>query len=66
MDIKKVVVYGAGTMGNGIAQVCAANGFDVTMVDITQEFVDKGMAAIGKSLGRLVKKGTQEGTLFRP
>jgi len=56
MEIKKVIVYGAGTMGNGIAQVCAANGFEVTMVDIAQNFVDKGMAAIGKSLGRLVKK----------
>ncbi len=56
MDIKKVVVYGAGTMGNGIAQVCASSGFDVTMIDIKQEFVDKGMAAIQKSLGRLVKK----------
>ncbi len=56
MEIKKVTVYGAGTMGNGIAQTCAANGFDVTMVDIEQEYVDKGMAAIEKSLGRLVKK----------
>jgi len=56
MEIKKVIVYGAGTMGNGIVQVCAASGFNVTMVDIKQEFVDKGLAAIQKSLGRLVKK----------
>ena len=56
MEIKKVVVYGAGTMGNGIAQVCAASGLDVTMVDIKQDFVDKGMASIEKSIGRLVKK----------
>ncbi len=56
MQIKKVIVYGAGTMGNGIVQTCAASGFDVTMVDIEQRFIDKGMAAIQKSLGRLVKK----------
>jgi 3-hydroxybutyryl-CoA dehydrogenase len=56
MEIKKVVVYGAGTMGSGIAQVCAASGLDVTMVDIKQDFIDKGMASIEKSLARLVKK----------
>jgi 3-hydroxybutyryl-CoA dehydrogenase len=56
MNIKKIVVYGAGTMGNGIVQVCASSGFDVVMVDISQEFVDKGMAAITKSIGKLVAK----------
>jgi 3-hydroxybutyryl-CoA dehydrogenase len=56
MAIEKVAVIGAGTMGNGIAQVFAHNGFSVTMIDIKDEFVKKGVAAIDKSLGRLVKK----------
>lgn len=49
-------VIGAGTMGNGIAQTAASNGFDVVMCDISQEFVDKGVANVGKSLDRFVKK----------
>ncbi len=49
-------VIGAGTMGNGIAQTAASNGFDVVMCDISQEFVDKGFANVGKSLDRFVKK----------
>jgi 3-hydroxybutyryl-CoA dehydrogenase len=56
--IKKVFVIGAGTMGNGIAQVSAQAGYDVVMSDIKDEFIKKGMAAIEKSLDRLVKKGT--------
>ncbi len=56
MDIKNVAVIGAGTMGNGIAQVFAYHGFPVTMIDIKKEFLDRGMAAIDKSLSRLVKK----------
>lgn len=56
MDIQKVVVYGAGTMGSGIAQVCAASGLEVVMVDISQEFVDKGMATVNKSISKLVAK----------
>jgi 3-hydroxybutyryl-CoA dehydrogenase len=56
--IKKVFVIGAGQMGNGIAQVTAQAGYDVTMSDIKDEFVQKGMDAIGKSLDRSVKKGT--------
>jgi len=43
-------------MGNGIAQVAACAGYDVTMIDIKQEYVDKGLAAIEKSLARVVKK----------
>ena len=53
MAIEKVAVVGAGTMGNGIAQVFAAKGFSVTMIDIKDEFVQKGVAAIDKSLSRL-------------
>ena len=56
MAIEKVAVIGAGTMGNGIAQVFAQKGFSVTMIDIKDEFVQKGVAAIDKSLSRLVKK----------
>ncbi|MFG0316332.1 MAG: 3-hydroxybutyryl-CoA dehydrogenase [Planctomycetota bacterium JB042] len=55
-ELKTVGVIGAGTMGNGIAQVFAANGFDVTLVDTSEEFLSRGTAAIEKSLARLVKK----------
>jgi 3-hydroxybutyryl-CoA dehydrogenase len=58
MDINKVFVIGAGQMGNGIAQVTAQAGYDVTMSDIKDEFIQKGMTAIDKSLDRGVKKGT--------
>ncbi|HKX84159.1 MAG TPA: 3-hydroxybutyryl-CoA dehydrogenase [Pyrinomonadaceae bacterium] len=51
-------VIGAGTMGNGIAQTAANAGFDVVMCDIKQEFVDRGVANISKSLDRFVKKET--------
>jgi len=51
-------VVGAGTMGNGIAQVFAACGHEVVLVDVNDEAVGRGISAIGKSLDRLVKKGT--------
>ena len=57
MEIRKVGVVGAGTMGNGIAQVFAASGYPVVMRDVGQEQVDRGMGAISKSLGRMVEKG---------
>lgn len=56
MNIKSVIVYGAGTMGNGIAQVCAQAGLDVTMIDIEQSFLERGLNAIKTSLAKLVKK----------
>ncbi len=56
MAIEKVAVIGAGTMGNGIAQVFAQHGFQVTMIDIKKEFVERGLAAIDKNLSRLVAK----------
>ena len=56
MAIKKVCVVGSGTMGNGIAQVSAGAGYETTMVDIKQEFVDRGMNAIKASLARFVQK----------
>ncbi|KMY67274.1 3-hydroxybutyryl-CoA dehydrogenase [Desulfocarbo indianensis] len=56
MDVKTIGVIGAGQMGNGIAQVAAAAGFQVIMNDISQEFCERGLATIKNSLGRLVKK----------
>ncbi len=56
MSIEKIAVLGAGQMGNGITQVAACAGYEVTMIDIKQEFVDKGMATIEKSLSKLVSK----------
>ena len=55
--MKKVAVIGAGTMGNGIAQVCATFEYQVSMVDISDEVVKNGMKAIESSLSRLKKKG---------
>ncbi len=51
-------VVGAGTMGNGIAQTAAGVGFEVVMCDIKQEFVERGVQNISKSLDRFVKKET--------
>ena len=56
MSIKKIAVLGAGQMGNGITQVAACAGYQVTMIDIQQEYVDRGIAAIEKSLAKLVSK----------
>ncbi len=56
MEIKKVGVIGAGTMGNGIAQVAATSGCDVVMMDIKSEFIERGMKNINKSLTRLKGK----------
>ena len=51
-------VIGAGTMGNGIAQTAAGADFQVVMCDVAADFVERGLANIGKSLDRFVKKGT--------
>lgn len=56
MDIDKIAVLGAGQMGNGITQVAACAGYQVVMIDIKQEFVDRGIATIEKSLSKLVSK----------
>lgn len=56
MSIEKLAVLGAGQMGNGITQVAACAGYDVIMIDIKQEFVDRGIATIEKSLAKLVSK----------
>ena len=54
----KVAVIGAGTMGNGIAQVFATSGHQVTMIDVSAQALDRGLAAIRTSFGRMVKKGS--------
>lgn len=58
MDIKKVGVLGCGLMGSGIAQVAATAGFDVSVLEVEQKFLDKGFAGIEKSLAKLAEKGT--------
>jgi len=58
MDTRKVVVIGAGTMGNGIAHVFAQYGFSVTLNDINDQFITKGLATVKSNLDRQVKKGT--------
>ena len=55
--MQKVIVVGAGQMGGGIAQVCAAADLDVTLVDVGEEHLARGLAAIEKSLTRLAEKG---------
>src|SRR5579884_590826 len=57
MDIKKVGVLGCGLMGSGIAQVSATAGFNVTVLEAEQKFLDKGFAGIEKSLAKFAEKG---------
>ncbi|MBU2704222.1 3-hydroxyacyl-CoA dehydrogenase, partial [Sporomusaceae bacterium BoRhaA] len=54
MEIKRVLVIGAGQMGSGIAQVMAQHGLDVVLRDIKDEFVQKGLKGIDKNLSKLV------------
>jgi len=61
MEIRKVGVLGCGLMGSGIAQVAAAAGFNVTVLEQEQKFLDKGFAGVDKSLSRLVERGTEKG-----
>ncbi|KPK81569.1 MAG: 3-hydroxybutyryl-CoA dehydrogenase [Gemmatimonas sp. SM23_52] len=53
----KVAVLGAGTMGNGIAHVFAQSGFDVVLIDVSSEILQKALATIQKNMDRQVKKG---------
>jgi 3-hydroxybutyryl-CoA dehydrogenase len=57
MAIKTIGVIGAGTMGNGIAQVFAQHGFSVRLVDVAQPMLDRARGTIEKSLGKFVEKG---------
>ena len=54
----RIAVVGAGQMGNGIAHVFAQSGFDVVMIDVSQEALDHGRATVAKNIERQVKKGT--------
>ena len=56
MKIKNVTVIGAGTMGNGIAQVFAQNGYEVSLVDIAEAALEKGMGNISRNLDRMIAK----------
>lgn len=58
MDIKHIFVAGAGTMGNGIAQVAATCGYQVTCMDVAPEALEKARLTIAKSTAKLVEKGT--------
>lgn len=60
MSIQHIAVIGAGTMGNGIAQVCAVAGYQVLLIDVSQAALERGMATLGKNLERQVNKGTLE------
>src|SRR5262250_69710 len=61
MQIKKVGVLGCGLMGSGIAQVSAVAGFDVTVLEAEQRFLDKGFAGIEKSLAKFAEKPEKSG-----
>jgi len=61
MEIKKVGVLGCGLMGSGIAQVAATAGFDVTVLEVEQKFLDKGFAGIEKSLAKFAEKPPEKG-----
>ena len=57
MDIERIAIIGAGTMGNGIAQVCGATGYQVTLIDVAPEQLERALASINKSVGKLHSKG---------
>jgi 3-hydroxybutyryl-CoA dehydrogenase len=56
MAINKVAVLGCGLMGSGIAQVCALAGREVTVIEVSEEYLNKGLGGITRQLGRLVEK----------
>jgi len=60
VDVRKLLVAGAGQMGAGIVQVAAQAGLEVVMIDVADEFVAKGMAGIEKGYARMVEKGRME------
>jgi len=61
MEIKKVGVLGCGLMGSGIAQVAATAGFDVTVLELDQKYLDKGFAGIEKSLAKFAERPPEKG-----
>lgn len=61
MNIKKVGVLGCGLMGSGIAQVAATAGFDVTVLEVEQKFLDKGFSGVEKSLAKFTERPPDKG-----
>jgi 3-hydroxybutyryl-CoA dehydrogenase len=61
MEIKKIGVIGAGTMGTGITQVAATADFDVLLHDVEEDFLQKALARLDKTLSKLIEKGKIEG-----
>jgi 3-hydroxybutyryl-CoA dehydrogenase len=61
MEIKKVGVLGCGLMGSGIAQVAAMAGFDTTVLEVEQKFLEKGFAGIEKSLAKFAERPPEKG-----
>ncbi len=57
METRNIVVVGAGTMGNGIAQTAAVSGYQVTMIDVVPQALERGMATIARSVEKLAAKG---------
>src|SRR3989304_4754959 len=57
MNIKTIGIIGAGTMGSGIGHVMALSGFDVIMLDVKDEFIQKGMGNIKRGLDKMLEKG---------
>ena len=57
MSIQTIGIVGAGTMGNGIAHVCAKAGFNIVLLEVEQRFLDRGLAVLTKNLAREVEKG---------
>jgi len=55
-NIKKIAIIGGGTMGNGIAHVCAQSGYQVVLIDVEQSFLDRAFKTITKNLDRMLKK----------
>ena len=61
MDIKRIGIVGSGTMGGGIAQVAATNGFEVVLNDLGEDYLERAVKKIDKSLTKLAEKGKIEG-----
>src|SRR5258708_37966788 len=57
---ERVAVLGAGQMGNGIAHVFAQSGFDVTMIDVSTEALERGRSTVASNLDRQIKKGARQ------
>src|SRR2546430_12391440 len=65
MEIKKVGVLGCGLMGSGIAQVAAMGGFETTVLEVEQKYLDKGFVGIEKSLSKFAERPAEKGGITR-